>query len=424
MEKKKVIITGILLFILINITLLVLDEDGKIDRVSHVKEWTQTTTMDMREQLEKDGIVSAEENKLYFDKSIGSFQEFVIEQGDRINEGDPLYTYTVNDYNTTWDMINNNIVKINEEIMALENIIQQMQSYSIPSSRNTSSRFSVNDDEYELDLPANEGIDSQLQKQQFILEKEKELAQKEAELTSLQNQLDELQDTGDTITVTSPYDGVVSQLLYTLEDPFITIINDDLYVKSELSEEERTLVTEGMEADIISEETPDIWSGSVSKVHETPQSIELNRKSVYPLEIEFMEEEVEEEVEVEEVEEVEDTTVDLLPGYHVDLAITLKESLNAVVLSEEKVDNHSIWIMNENGILQKQVIEKGIESASLIEIVTGLNEGQIVAYNNFEQFRNNTPFTTPLEIDKITWRTVKPENTNWKEHLVMGLLVR
>ncbi|KAB8129186.1 HlyD family efflux transporter periplasmic adaptor subunit [Gracilibacillus oryzae] len=409
--KKKIIRISAITFILINIVLLIVD-DGKIDRISHVKEWTEPITMDMKEQMEKDAIISGRENPLYFDKTVGSFQQFLVEEGDRVNVSDPLYTYMVNDFHTTWQNISNNIEMLDQEISSLESIIMEMESYTIPSTNSSSSStFSVDNTEYELNLPDDQtaSIQSELQKQQFILEKEKELAEKNAERDRLENQLVELETTGDTITITSPYEGVVSHLAYSLEDPFLTIMDDSLYVEAELMEEERQQVTEGMDAEILMEETGEVWEGSVTKVHEAPESLSVNKHSIYPVDIEFNEDQTLEEV---------------LPGYHVDLNITLKESLSAVVVEEEQIDEYSVWIMQSNGIMERQLIEQGIKSDDFVEVVTGLSEEQVIAYGDFSQFRNLTPFTTPLDLDKVTWKNVKPDNANWQEHLVMGLFVR
>src|SRR5699024_8692560 len=79
-------------------------------------------------------------------------------------------------------------------------------------------------------------------KKQYITEKEKELAQKEAEQTSVETQLSELTATGQTVTVESPYDGVVTNISETLEDPLITVQSAELVVKGELKEQDHSKV--------------------------------------------------------------------------------------------------------------------------------------------------------------------------------------
>src|SRR5699024_5167889 len=74
---------------------------------------------------------------------------------------------------------------------------------------------------------------AELIKEQYITEKEKELAQKEAELNSVESQLSELTSTGETVTVESPFEGIVTDVSETLEDPLLTIQSDDLIIKGD-----------------------------------------------------------------------------------------------------------------------------------------------------------------------------------------------
>src|SRR5690625_7665757 len=118
--------------------------------------------------------------------------------------------------------------KLDGEITAIEAAITKIESYQIPSSTSSApaqaNSLSSMDDDTDDDedsmiksflaemTQVQDTGQAELIKEQYITEKEKELAQKEAEQTSVETQLSELTATGETMTVESHYDGVVTNI--------------------------------------------------------------------------------------------------------------------------------------------------------------------------------------------------------------------
>ena len=201
MRWGRIVIAAIILFVGLNILLVVIDKEGKISRLSHVKDWTEVYEQDLYEYLDTRGVITfSNEENIYFDKNVGSFHEFLVEAGDVVQAGDPLYSYKATNYYETLARLDSEKGRVQEEISAIESAIQTMSAYMIQQPGDIVLEL----EEERLEVPQNVA-EAELIKEQFITEKQKELGQKQAELNSLESQLSELNGSGDTITVESAY---------------------------------------------------------------------------------------------------------------------------------------------------------------------------------------------------------------------------
>ena len=204
--RKRLILIMMILFIAVNFLLVFLDDEGKVERTSYVNEWTKSFEKDMTEKLFKPGVLrTVGEEHVYFDKQLGSFQEFLVEEGEQVNAGDALYTYLVHDYYEMETNLMNQADQIQGEISAIEQAISQMEMYQIPSDEIGSPHaVSITEELIEVEYPQT-SIEADLLKEQFLVEQELELSQKNAQLQTINNQLAELRTSGDSLTLESPY---------------------------------------------------------------------------------------------------------------------------------------------------------------------------------------------------------------------------
>lgn len=436
MRRKELILLGAILFIGLNMLLIYLDDEGKVDRLAYINDWSEAKEADIAEKLYKPGILTAvEETPVYFDQNLGEFQEFLVEEGEEVTTGTPIYSYVVSDYELTQAAFESEIDKLNADISSITAAINQMENYQVQSSTGNSSATFLNEEKEIVVKFPNDPGDAEILKEQFLIEKEKERLEKQAALTNIQNQLNELERTGDTITVSSPGDGLVKTISVSLADPIMTLESTELQAVGELTEQERTQIEQGMVTEVTIKEKEVTLEGVIDNVSKTPIDANLETDSIYPFQIAFNEIEeldeaeetiaLEEEMEIgEEVEEKEKESVEeLLVGYHADFAITMKESLDAVVLADDVVFSSHIWKLNDDGRLIKTPVKKGLEVNRLIEITDGLVTGEIVAEGPFNSFRDEVTFRTPLQIDDLTWSSIKSDDTKW-ESLMKGLLSR
>lgn len=432
--RRRLIQAAIILFIGINFLLVYVDDDGKVERKSYVKNWSQVFETDMAERLHKPGVLaSVSEDHVYFDGDLGSFQEFLVEEGTEVNAGDALYTYQVHDYFDAEADLMHEVEVLNGEIAAIEAAISEMELYQIPDQGGGAStqqlppipfnfEEEITEEDELTETPEEDNmtetmerpespVEAELMKEQYIIEKEKELAQKTAELTSVENQLTELTSSGDTITVESPFEGEIKAVQETLEDPLITIESTTLHAEGELTEQERTQIEEGQAVEVSLTEEGALIEGEIAEVSDSSKAADIEEESVYPFHVSLSE--TDEEGELEE----------LLPGYHANLSITLEESLGAAVLFEDLVFTDSVWKMNAEGKLVEQGIETGILMNNMLEITEGAEIGEFVAEEPAGQFRNGAVFITPLKAQKVPWIDVF-NYENWSRALVSGFLSR
>lgn len=409
MRRGRVIQMCIVLFIGINFLLVYFDDEGKVERKSYIKNWSETFQADMKEQLFKPGVMApVGEEHVYFDKDLGQFQEFLTEEGAYVNPGDPLYSYKVDSFYESEIRLSNEVQKLEGEVTAIKSAITKMEQYQLPTATIQDSKsVKITKEEIKVELPE-DTTEAEVMKEQYIAEKEKELGQKESELVSAKSQLAELQSSGDTIIVDSPFEGRVKSLTATLEDPIMTIEDAQLQAVGEFVEKERTKVQQGLPVEVMIKEKKVLLEGVLGDVSESPESVAVEGESVYPFRVTF-----DEEAETDE----------LLPGYHADLAITMDESPDATVLFGNEIFNGSVWKMTSDGKLVKQPIETGIHMDEMQEITKGLKRGEWVAEEWESQFRSGAPFITPLKVSKIQWKQLNKQESKGKS-IVTGILSR
>lgn len=421
MKRGRLLIASVILFVGINVLLVWLDDNGTVEKKSYVNNWSEVFKANLYKKIEKPGVLTATaENDVYFDESLGSFQEFLVEEGAKVNQGDQLYTYRVHDYYETKTYLTHEMTRINGEIAAIETAISEISTYRIPNppvsptgTRTDITRTNTNEKNGKIEIKIETPrppIETEYMKEQYLTEKEKELTGKRAQLASVQTQLTELESGGDTIMVESPYQGNVAVVSEALGDPIITINSATLQIVGELTEQERTIININMPVEVAINENNATWKGSITNISDLPEEVALHGKSDYPFSVSLSE---------------DADVVDLLPGYHANLSITTKESKGATALFKDAMVGHSIWKMTNGGKLRKQKIETGIEMDGMYEIIKGAKPGEWVAKDPEAQFYSGATFLTPLKVDKIKWGdSFHFTYKNWNRYAVMGILSR
>ncbi|MDY0407246.1 hypothetical protein P5G51_019635 [Virgibacillus sp. 179-BFC.A HS] len=96
----------IVLFVGINVYLVAADNHQKVGRIAYVNDWTAIEKKDLHESYQSAGVVRyANESDVYFDKDLGNFKEFIVNEGQEVHTGDPLYSYYAKDFYETQAML-------------------------------------------------------------------------------------------------------------------------------------------------------------------------------------------------------------------------------------------------------------------------------------------------------------------------------
>lgn len=400
--KGRIIGLLIIAFIAANSFLIFFDEEGRVERKSYVETWSKSTTYNLFERLNVNGVFASDEsNEVYFNDDIGSFQEFLVEEGQSVSEGDDLYTYEVVDYTKQQTQLESEINRLDEEIEAIEDYIDELEDYDLPDPDE--------DDEDSSDPPSY--AETEYSQEADIAAQEAELEKKRAMQQMVEDQLDQLEDDGQEITVTSPYDGTVTNVSKDLKAPILTLKSSRVIVTGEFNEEERKQVEADMPARVYVEDHDLETPGTLTAVSDFPEQVEVQRSSRYPFEITLENEEEK-----------------ILPGYHANVDIITDSSLNAVTVLDNVLmtdENLYAWVMTTDGVLERRAVETGIEENGLVEIKQGLEDGEWLAAAPKDEFRHQAPFITPIHLrDLSVQRLFEPELGSRANYGILGLLSR
>lgn len=418
MNKKRIyaVLSSCLIFIGANMYLIA-KADSKVDRKSYVHEWEPTNTGNLQNSVKKEGVLSpAEESFVYFDESYGTFQEFLVEEGDQVTAGTELFTYEAEDTIRQEQLLMSEVEQLEAEIVSIENHIRDLNSLRPSSTSTIVPRTPIGEDEF----PPDEGLEASSLEidylaQQEIAEKELDIERLESKIANYQRQLADLQSYEKDITVQSVLDGVVKKVSRELDNPVIIVSSTSTVVQGDLNEQETLKVTEGKESIIHSSAVENSMKGFVTYVASLPsETMTEEGSSSYPFKIQF-----------EEDENLEN----LRPGFHVSLSIITEEAKDVLTvpihsLIKEGVKNY-LLIANQDGLLVKKEVTAGMESGGKVEIRKGIKEGDIYVKDPNSRILPKSTFVTPLKIDKLTINSIKNADKHTiLENILLGILER
>jgi len=351
------------------------------------------------EYVEEVGIVKSKNCSTIYSPTAGKISEVLVDVGDKVNKGEVLLrldseqlsrqvaeleaqrSAVLAQYNEAKNPSNEeNIRKIEIEIENLENRIKTAEK-NVNDKEKLYESGAISKEEYEsavrnLDMERNN-----LRKAILDLEQLKKpvsqniLAQYEAQLKQIDLQIENLRDTGEDYTIVAPISGTVlrkevEEGSYLNQGMFIMEIGEteELYIETDVLVEDVAKIKERSKVIIYSDELGiDDLKGVVTKIHPTAFSkisdLGIEQKRV--------------KVEIK----MENTDFDIKPGYELDLRIIVNSKENALMVPKNSVfemeDKEYVFIVDNGRAVLKEV-KTGIEGQKHIEIVEGLEEGQLV----------------------------------------------
>ncbi|WP_047983254.1 efflux RND transporter periplasmic adaptor subunit [Ornithinibacillus californiensis] len=406
--RKKIKWFALIAFIVINSLLIWLDDGDKVERLAYIPTWERVYQADLYETVEAEGVVSySGESYVYFDKELGSFDGFLVEEGATVKVGDPLFQYQVHDYAETEALLTYELEKVNGEIDAIENAITEMVAFRIPTPSVPVVAGDEEEDGTTVVVAPEQPVEAEVMKEQFIIQKEQELAAKQEQERIIQSQLDDLQSTGAIITVESPFEGKIKEISSTLSDPIIRVEHTSLLVKGDIGESARVEVEVEQPVEVVLKENGQTLLGFITNIKDSPYEVEVDSKSIYPIEVGFKE------------GQVLDT---IYPGYHADLTITVNESIQANTVDTSMVQQHHVWRMNDSGKVELVPVQTGILMGDQLEVISGLAHGNVITEEEIHSDFSGMPFITPLKISHVPWLTIG--QGDWLAYMTKGIIVR
>ena len=407
MMKKLLLPLGIVL-VLANIAILFWDDEGRVGRTNFIHKWEQVSAQDVKETLSVPAVLtSAEEVPVYLDPESGSISEMLVGPGDKLEEGDDLFTYQAADYGKTYRELTSVITTLEAQTEAVEQAISAVEEADIDADASLLEPIEQTEDE-DVAIAANEALRQTTQEQtaqmqeQYRIGLEKELAEKNAELTAAEEQLSDLEETGEYVTVTSPSAGTVKSVGQAGSDPIVILDSSELVITGELAEADRKRVQEGMTIEANLRDGGPVLEGEITDLAEQP--VAAAAESTYKFEASYLAE--------------DDHTDQLLAGYHLDTDILLALASQAPTVKPSQVKENQIWKM-ANGQLFTEKVEVGAQNAEQAAVTSGLEAGSFIPVDQGEHYQNE-PFVTPWKPHEMTWSTWKDSFASYE--FLLGLL--
>ena len=90
----------VLAILLVGVNLfLMIKDNSKVDKTLYVSSWTNAIEQDLEETMVTEGISAPqEEQSVYYDDSKGSFEGFMVKEGEAVSSGSELFYYKTDSY--------------------------------------------------------------------------------------------------------------------------------------------------------------------------------------------------------------------------------------------------------------------------------------------------------------------------------------
>ncbi|PLT31738.1 efflux RND transporter periplasmic adaptor subunit [Peribacillus deserti] len=402
-KRLKTLIAAVLvLFIGLNMY-LIYKEDNKVKRTSYVKTWNEAKKENLAKTLPSKGVViPSEQQFVQHDPAKGSFNKFLVEEGEKVQAGTPLYSFTPEDSVELASQLEAEKTAVQGAIDSTETHIQSLTSYkssigSGTSSSVTSASTTLTDTEAaDEDMKAFE-----IEKELYQLESDK--SRLEAQLSSIETQLSSLQSSETEITVESEIEGTVQEIRQDLKNPLITVSSSSTSVEGILSENTRKSLKEGMKVKVEAKKGNGKSSGELADVADTPdRDPHVKKKSQYTY-----------------TATIENQKPFTLIGSHVDVQIITKEVNGAITVPKGAIfkekKKHYVYVLGRDGLVRKTKVDAGISSGGKREVKSGLKAGDVVVRDPEAVVEDKGLFFTPLQAGKVRKADIKEifEGKKW-----------
>ena len=310
------------------------------------------------------------------DKSV---EELLVKAGDDVEEGQPLFSYDMDQLQLAYDKQVLEVEQLKASIASYKNTIQTLEWERSSTSGTERLQYTVEIDSAKIDLKEAE---LKLKTKETEVEKSGELLENATVLSPIKGRVQEINEEG-TNSNGEPA-------------AFITIQQSGSYrVKGLLGELQRGGITEGNRMTILSRVNEDRWSGTVTLVdYENPSqgsnmdryygmaADEMTAASKYPFYVEL------------------DSTEGLILGQHVYLELEAEEgTVSGIPVSMAFVcyeDDGSAYVWAEKGSkLEKRTVTLGQmnDMAGTVEILDGLTEADYIAFPDAQLCVEGAPTT-------------------------------
>lgn len=387
---------------------MALKDDSKALRSSYINKWAAVGKENLTETLHASGVVTPEEeHQVYYNDEDGDFKGFLVKEGDKIDSGTPLYEYSSNNIDEDLARLKAEKSQLVTEANLIDDQIKQLNYLQSVSASTSTASTPVFGDGSSSRNDSSDLMNVSIEKE--IYDKQREKGRVEAEIEKYEDLIDSYEGS-DELGKNSEVSGTVKKVNYELKNPIVTIISDKPKVEGTFSERDLRKVDEGMEVYVKSDLMKGKVAGTLTKIANYPESDpSVKKESFYPFEITLNEE----------------TEERIIKGSHVDVSVITYQVLNATTVPEKSIEknkkNSYIYVLNENGLVEKRKISKGLQLNGKTELKRGAKPGELIVQKPENVQEENNPFFSKLNIDSLKKKAFKEEGKRAIfKHIMVG----
>ncbi|MFK2826375.1 hypothetical protein QYG89_11990 [Bacillus sp. B190/17] len=408
--KKKVWLTASALFVASNLYLTFKD-DSKADRTQWLTKWTQSANDDVVETFQTTGVViPADEYPIYFDKDQGTFLKFLVEKGQNVGVGTPLFEYSsarlereIEKLEAEKTQTEKQIRLIDRQISKLNNILSKIEK----------------EEKAEIDNEDNPKVTNSAAKvtvENEIIHQETEKQKLEEEVAKYDTLIAKTESEKSSLIVKSDKSGIVKELNSELNNPIMTIRSSEVAMQGVFNEQQLNKVKEGLTIHASVDPLPVTFHGEISSIEKFPeQEPSVKRQSLYPFVAQL------------DKNNVEDAADQLLPGMKANVTVVTNEAVQAVTVPASTLIKSGkksyVFVLNSKGKIEKRAVKKGLIVDGLQEIKSGLKAGEKIVADPTKLMIQKGEFITPADYDSLNKKQLQQLTKKERvKFLLMGIL--
>lgn len=393
---------------------LIWKENSQVQHTVYVDSWTRVQERDVVKTIEAKGIMMPQdEYKVYFNPEDKEFLRFLVKEGDEVTPETPLLEYSTPSIDQLKESLELEIQQAEGEISSINQYISDLVDYQATVGSSSSS-YQMNPTfllEEGLDLEqiedkSSDAIISAIE--QAILKQEFEKDKLEDKVLQYEAQLNLVNEKSGSAMVISEIDGIVKDVNDQLGNPIVTIASKGLAIEGLLTEEQVTIVKDGMSFKATVGDKNTKLTGTIAKINHYPEKEPaIEKENNYQFQAILKE------------------PADALPiGTNVTVSIITDEARNVpTVLEKVVVQNKNnkpyIYTLTNEGIVAKKAIKTGLNFNGIQEI-KGAEIGEVVMFTNNSLSVNKENFVTtlkPTSVKKDSFKQLS-KTERWEAFLI------
>jgi len=397
---KLIIMVPCAFLIVINLY-LILKDGSKIERSAYVKGWTTVTEKNIKQTLNKNGIVTPEEDYYYYyDPNKGAFKQFHVKEGEEVIGGTPLFEYFSTEIETELAKIEVEKEKIENQMIALQSHLTDLAQYK--------NSLSFDEEEKQAERSIVHSVERDIYDAELRLEYLRQ------DIEKLEQEIQLINEQGEKLTVVSDVEGIVKQVNENLGSPLMTISSTIPVIKGNFHEDERYMIENGITTIISSKHIKEKMNGTLTSVSKLPSSFEPESGSEYSF--------------IVQIDDTEENR--LLNGTHVELSFITEAIDGVLMVPMQTVVNEGkksyIWIITIGGLLEKREIKTGLSLNDEIQIKSGVEKGELVVSKpSMVQKGEGPTLISPMDVAKLDISEIKKmKDKQIYKYIIKGILIR